>query len=147
MVRASRWQYSRKCRLADPRNEDFRQSVAAVSTFVCQMMIKTGNAAEAIELLNQSLRTFETSFAASPTDEIGSFSYSQRAGTLGARPCHVSCRWQDIRSEAFGELARLLPGLVVRLNTKLLDRSTGTCRPKSSTAPHRINVDYLTLIG
>ena len=68
---------------ADPQNEDFRQGVATVQTFVCEMMIKTGSAAEAIKLLNQSLLTLEKSFAASPTDEQAHFRLANVQAALG----------------------------------------------------------------
>jgi hypothetical protein len=68
---------------ADPQNEDFRQAVAMVQAFVCEMMIKTGSAAEAIKLLNQSHGALEKSFAASPTDEIAHFRMANVEAALG----------------------------------------------------------------
>jgi hypothetical protein len=68
---------------ADPLNEDFRQLVAAARTLVSEMMIKNGEAAEAINLLNQSLLTLEKSFAASPTDELVHFRIAMTQQSLG----------------------------------------------------------------
>ncbi len=68
---------------ADPQNEEFRQIVAAIQTFVCEMMIKNGNAEEAIKLLSRSLLTLEKSFAVSPTDEIAHFRIANVQAELG----------------------------------------------------------------
>jgi hypothetical protein len=46
-------------------------------------MIKTGDAAEAIKLLNQSLLTLEKSFAASPSDEMAHFRVGNVQQALG----------------------------------------------------------------
>ena len=67
----------------DPQNEEFRQVVATVQTTVCELMIKTGDAAEAIKLLNQSLLTLEKSFAASPSDEMAHFRVGNVQQALG----------------------------------------------------------------
>ena len=67
----------------DPQNEEFRQVVATVQTTVCENMIKTGDAAEAINLLNQSLLTLEKSFAASPSDEMAHFRVGNVQQALG----------------------------------------------------------------
>ncbi|MEP6570540.1 MAG: protein kinase [Acidobacteriota bacterium] len=68
---------------ADPQNDEFRQAVASIQTFVCEMMIKNGNAAEAIKLLSESLLTLEKSFAASPTDETAHFRIGNVQAGLG----------------------------------------------------------------
>ena len=68
---------------ADPQNEDFRQAMAMVQAFACEMMIKTGSAADAIKLLSQSQMTLEKSFAASPTDEIAHFRLANVEAALG----------------------------------------------------------------
>ena len=68
---------------ADPQNDDFRQGLATIQTFVCEMMIKTGEASEAIKLLSQSLLTLEKSFTASPTDEIAHFRIAITQENLG----------------------------------------------------------------
>ncbi len=68
---------------ADPQNEDFRQATAMMQGFACDMMIKTGSAAEAIKLLSQSYLSLEKSFAASPTDEIAHFRMANVQGSLG----------------------------------------------------------------
>jgi serine/threonine protein kinase/tetratricopeptide (TPR) repeat protein len=67
----------------DPQNEEFRQIVAAIQTFVCEMMIKNGDAEEAIKLLSRSLLTLEKSFAVSPTDEIAHFRIANVQAELG----------------------------------------------------------------
>ena len=67
----------------DPQNEEFRQVVATVQTTVCENMIKTGDAAEAVKLLNQSLLTLEKSFAASPSDEMAHFRVGNVQQALG----------------------------------------------------------------
>lgn len=67
----------------DPQNAEFIQVVATVQTTVCEMMIKTGDAAEAIKLLNQSLLTLEKSFAASPSDAIAHFRVGNVKQALG----------------------------------------------------------------
>jgi hypothetical protein len=54
-----------------------------VQAFACEMMIKTGSAAEAIKLLSQSQLTLEKSFAASPTDEIAHFRLANVEAALG----------------------------------------------------------------
>jgi non-specific serine/threonine protein kinase/serine/threonine-protein kinase len=68
---------------ADPENEEFRQAVAMAQTIVCEMMIKNGEAAEAIKLLTKSLGMLEKSFAASPTDEIAHFRIANTQAELG----------------------------------------------------------------
>lgn len=68
---------------ADPQNEDLRQTVAAAQIVVCQMMIRTGNAAEAITLLHQSRATVERLFASSPTDAIAQFRIATVQEMLG----------------------------------------------------------------
>ena len=68
---------------ADPQNDDFRQAVANVQALVSEMMIKTGEAGEAIKLLNQSLLTLEKSYIASPTDEIAHFRIAITLENLG----------------------------------------------------------------
>jgi len=67
----------------DPQNAEFVQVVATVQTTVCENMIKTGDAAEAIKLLNPSLQTLEKSFAASPGDEIAHFRVGNAQQALG----------------------------------------------------------------
>jgi len=67
----------------DPQNAEFIQVVATVQTTVCELMIKTGDTAEAIKLLNQSLQTLEKSFAASPSDEIAHFRIGNAQQALG----------------------------------------------------------------
>ena len=67
----------------DPQNAEFIQVVAAVQTTVCEMMIKTGDTAEAIKLLNQSLLTLEKAFAASPSDAIAHFRVGNAQQGLG----------------------------------------------------------------
>ena len=54
--------------VADPKNDDFIQAVAMTQGFVCEMMIKNGNAAEAIALLTESLTPLQKSYDASPSD-------------------------------------------------------------------------------
>jgi tetratricopeptide (TPR) repeat protein len=72
-----------KMSVADPQNDEFRQGVANVQTLVCEMMIKTGAAAEAIKLLTEALLVLEKSFAASPTDEISHFRIALIQADLG----------------------------------------------------------------
>ena len=68
---------------ADLQNEDLRQIVAAAQIVVCQMMIKAGNANEAITLLHQARATVERLFAASPTDAIAEFRIATVQEMLG----------------------------------------------------------------
>jgi serine/threonine protein kinase/tetratricopeptide (TPR) repeat protein len=68
---------------ADPQNDEFRQAEAMFQTFVGEMMIKNGEAGEAIKLLKQSLLNLEKSFAASPTDEIAHFRIAVTLAALG----------------------------------------------------------------
>jgi len=68
---------------ADPQNEEFSQAVAMVQSFVSEMMIKNGEAAEAIKLLIQSHLALEKSFADSPTDEIAHFRMANVEAALG----------------------------------------------------------------
>ena len=68
---------------ADPQNNEFIQAVSMVQTFICEMMIKNGEAEEAIRLLKQSLSPLEKTFAASPTDEIAHFRIAVAEAGLG----------------------------------------------------------------
>ena len=94
---------------ADPQNEDLRETAVAIQTLVCRLMIKTGNAAEAVNLLNQSLITLEKLFAASPTDGIVHFRIAVLQQELGngfaalaaeskTSPPKRLAKWREARS-------------------------------------------------
>jgi serine/threonine protein kinase len=68
---------------ADPQNDEFGQAEGMFQTFVAEMMIKNGEAGQAIKLLDQSLLSLEKSFAASPTDEIAHFRIATTQAALG----------------------------------------------------------------
>jgi hypothetical protein len=62
---------------ADPQNEEFRQIVAAIQTFVCEMMIKNGEAAESICTdIGEVIRR-------SPSHEIAHFRIANVQAELG----------------------------------------------------------------
>lgn len=67
----------------DQQNDELRQAAATVQAFVCGLLIETGNPGEAVRLLDQSLVTLESSFAASPNDELAHFRLANVQAALG----------------------------------------------------------------